>query len=164
VQGCSYVGNCGRGLTVLCFCVFRGLRGDNSLVFDLYDICMGQETDFHSVGFSSVDSIEAVDTDDCYIVASVTFGDGNEGELLYPYRVNSAISDSVVIDSGPQGGFVRVPVSSGDGKDGYRKQSIGLTSDVPSWVRGDVSSLVVESEFAEEMKRVHNLRELDFKF
>lgn len=97
-------------------------------------------------------------------MVGVTFGDGNSGELLYPYRVNSARSDEgVVIDTGSHDAFVRVPVS-GDGKDGYRKQSIAVSSDVPRWVQKDVVELVSESEFAEEMKEVHNLRELEFEF
>lgn len=124
---------------------------------------MAQETEFHEVGFKSVDTLAKIDTDDCYFIVNVTFGDGNTGQLLYPYRINGT-SNEVVIDTGPQSAYIKVPISNNEGQDGYRKQSIGLTSDVPSHIRSKISDLVLESNQTERLRKTHNIRELKFKF
>jgi len=117
-------------------------------------------TSFYDAGFDSVTGVR-VETAEKYFIVEVVFGDGAEGELYYPYRVGTS-SGEARIETGPQGASIRVPVVGEDGvQTGMRRRSIGLTSDVPRWVRDELCSYIEQdSRMKSELQAAHNLREI----
>lgn len=117
-------------------------------------------TSFYDAGFDSVTGVR-VETAEKYFIVSVVFGDGEEGELYYPYRVGTS-SGEARIETGPQGASVRVPVVGEDGvRTGMRRRSIGLSSDVPRWVRDDMRECIErDDQLQSELQAAHNLREI----